>query len=252
MPLPDGPFSIRHSPGPSEKLTSCSTGRVTPPRRCRVKDLERGSAKAKVTEWKADPAAWGPMISMRIWCAHGAWTWYREPALNAGDRLWSRPSINAIGIDMTSIAGSSNVLIPEARAKISMRIVPGADPARELDALVEHLEANAPWGAQVEVQRTKEAPPFECDTSGPGYAAARWALAEAFGKPAGEAGSGGSIPLLRTLQQAAPKAEFVLWGPEDVALSRIHSSDESVDPAEIERMVLAQVLLLQRLAERRP
>lgn len=169
-----------------------------------------------------------------------------------GDRLWSRPSINAIGIDMTSIAGSSNVLIPEARAKISMRIVPGADPARELDALVEHLEANAPWGAQVEVQRTKEAPPFECDTSGPGYAAARWALAEAFGKPAGEAGSGGSIPLLRTLQQAAPKAEFVLWGPEDVALSRIHSSDESVDPAEIERMVLAQVLLLQRLAERRP
>ena len=165
-----------------------------------------------------------------------------------GDRLWARPSINAIGIDMTDIAGSSNVLIPEARAKISMRIVPGSDPKKELDALVAHLETHAPWGAHVEVQRTKQAPPFRCDTTGPGYAAARWALEEAFGKPAGEAGCGGSIPLLRTLQQAAPEAEFILWGPEDVAASRIHSSDESVDPGEIERMVVTQALLLQQLA----
>ncbi len=169
---------------------------------------------------------------------------------SVGDRLWARPSINAIGLDMTSIAGSSNVLIPEARAKISMRIVPGADPVKELDALVHHLETSAPWGARVEVQRTKEAPPFRCDTDGPGYVAARWAMEEAFGKPVGEAGSGGSIPLLRTLQRAAPGAEFVLWGPEDTASARIHSSDESVDPGEIERMVVAQALLLQRLADR--
>jgi len=49
-------------------------------------------ARAKVAEWKADPATWGPMISMRIWCAHGAWTWYREPALNAGDEPAKYPS----------------------------------------------------------------------------------------------------------------------------------------------------------------
>jgi len=166
-----------------------------------------------------------------------------------GDLLWARPSVNAIGIDMTNIATSSNVLIPEARAKISMRIVPGSEPEAELDALVAHLETHAPWGAKVEVQRTKAAPPFLCKTDGPGYAAARDALAEAFGRPAGEAGCGGSIPLLRTLETAAPGAEFVLWGPEDVAASRIHASDESVDPSEIEKMIVAQALLLQRLAE---
>ena len=80
-----------------------------------------------------------------------------------------------------------------------------------------------------------------------GYAAARSALEVAYGKPVAEAGSGGSIPLLKTLQQAAPDAEFVLWGPEDVAAARIHASDESVDPAEIEAMTVAQVLLLQQL-----
>ena len=63
----------------------------------------------------------------------------------------------------------------------------------------------------------------------------------------GEAGSGGSIPLLKTLQGVAPRAEFILWGPEDVAGARIHASDESVDPAEIEAMTVAQVLLLDRL-----
>ena len=167
-----------------------------------------------------------------------------------GDRLWAHPSINAIGIDMTDIAGSSNVLIPEARAKISMRIVPGSEPKAELDALVAHLESHAPWGAHVEVQRTKEAPPFLCSTDGPAVTAAREAISEAYGRPAGEAGSGGSIPLLRTLQQAAPGAEFVLWGPEDMAGSRIHSSDESVDPSEIERMVVTQALLLEKLAAR--
>ena len=166
-----------------------------------------------------------------------------------GDLLWAKPSVNAIGVDMTTIASSSNVLIPEASAKISMRIVPGSEPAQELDALVAHLEANVPWGARVEVKRTKEAPPFRCATDGPGFAAARDALSRAFGKPAGEAGCGGSIPLLRTLQQAAPGAEFVLWGPEDVAISRIHASDESVDPEEVRRIVLAQSLLLQSLAD---
>ena len=168
---------------------------------------------------------------------------------SVASRLWSHPSISAIGVDMTTIAGSSNVLIPEARAKLSMRIVPGADPERELDALVRHLETHTPWGAQVEVERMKAAPPFICVTDGPAYAAAREAMQTAYGGIApGEAGSGGSIPLLRTLQTAAPQAEFILWGPEDVAAARIHASDESVDPSEIERLVVSQAQLLQLLS----
>lgn len=165
-----------------------------------------------------------------------------------GTRLWSQPSISAIGLDMTTIAGSSNVLIPEARAKISMRIVPGADPVKELDALVAHLQSHAPWGAQVEVVRTKEAPPFLCRTDGPAYAAARAALKKAYGKEPGDAGSGGSIPLLRTLEQLVPGAEFILLGPEDVAKARIHASDESVDPSEIEKLIVTQAVFLEEFA----
>ena len=149
---------------------------------------------------------------------------------------------------MTSVAGSSNVLVPAVRAKLSMWVVPGADPDKELEALVHHLRTHAPWGAQVEVRRIKVAPPFTCRTDGPAYTAARQTLQTAYGRPVGEAGSGASIPLLRTLQGAAPDAEFILWGPEDVAQARIHASDESVDPAEIEKMIIAQALLIENLA----
>ena len=152
---------------------------------------------------------------------------------------------------MTSIAGSSNVLIPEARAKISMRIVPGSEPETELDALVSHLEAHVPWGAQVEVQAHQGGPrlPVRDRRTRLRRRTARPSRRPT-GSRSGEAGSGGSIPLLRTLQEAAPRAEFILWGPEDVAAARIHASDESVDPSEIEKMVVAQALLIQLLAER--
>ena len=167
-----------------------------------------------------------------------------------GSRLWSRPSVSAIGIDAPSVAGSSNALLPEAAARISLRIAPGSDPERELDVLAHHLESHAPWGAQVEVVRVRASPPFVCDVGGSGFAAARRALGDAYGSEPVEAGSGGTIPLLETFRAVAPKAEFILWGAEDVARSRIHASDESVDPDEIERMILSQCLLLEYLSSR--
>ena len=151
---------------------------------------------------------------------------------------------------MTTIDGSSNVLIPEARAKVSLRIAPGSDPVAELDALARHLEKHAPWGARVSVEKIDWdlGPPFSCPTNGPGYAAARRAMEAAFGRPAGQAGSGGSVPLLQTIATEVPGAEFVLWGAQDMARARIHASDESVDPSEIERMILAQAFFLEELA----
>ena len=82
------------------------------------------------------------------------------------DRLWAHPSISAIGVDMTRIAGSSNVLIPEAKAKISMRIAPGTRPEGRAGRSGGPPRVARALGAQVTVQRTKEAPPFRCETPG--------------------------------------------------------------------------------------
>jgi acetylornithine deacetylase/succinyl-diaminopimelate desuccinylase-like protein len=164
-------------------------------------------------------------------------------------RLWSKPSATVIGIDAPSVQDASNVLLPEATAKVSMRIVPGADADHELTALMEHLRSVAPWNVIVEVEKVKVGWPFAVDMSGPGIRTASQALEAAFGKPVELIGSGGSIPLVAALQKAAPSADVLLWGAEDVALSRIHASNESVDPAEIEDMVVAQVLTLLGLGD---
>ena len=164
-------------------------------------------------------------------------------------RLWSKPSATVIGIDAPSVQDAANVLLPEATARISMRIVPGADADRDLEALMSHLRSVAPWNVIVEVEKVKVGWPFAVDMSGPAVRTATESLEAAFGRPVEQIGSGGSIPLVATLKKAAPSADVLLWGAEDVALSRIHASNESVDPGEIENMVVAQVLTLLGLAQ---
>ena len=66
--------------------------------------------------------------------------------------------------------------------------------------------------------------------------------------PVESIGSGASIPLVASLQKIAPGAAIVLWGAEDTAKARIHASDESVDPAEIARMIAAQVAFIEEVA----
>jgi acetylornithine deacetylase/succinyl-diaminopimelate desuccinylase-like protein len=168
-----------------------------------------------------------------------------------GSRLWSKPSVTVIGIDAPSIAASANILIPRASAKISMRIAPDADPRHELQLLMDHLRAVAPWNVRVAVRAVSEQPGFVCPTGGPGFAAARESLGAAFGKPATEKGAGGSIPLMRVLHDAVPAAEFILWGAADDAQSYIHGTNESVDIRELERFIVAQSLFLQLVSTRR-
>jgi len=159
-------------------------------------------------------------------------------------RLWAKPSVTVIGIDAPSVKGAANILIPHAAAKISMRISPNADADHELQLLMDHLHAVAPWNVHVEVTKVTDNSGFVCPTDGPGYAAARIALETAFDKPVREMGAGGSIPLLHVLRAAVPAAEFILWGAQDASFSRIHGTNESVDLKELERFIVAQSLLL--------
>ncbi len=164
-------------------------------------------------------------------------------------QLWSKPSVTVLGLDAPRTEYAMGALVPVAKAHVSLRIAPGEDEKHALDALVAFLEAKAPWGVQVTIERLAASPAFSVATGGRALAAARQALADAYGVEPLEIGSGGTIPLLSLLSRAAPGAEFVLWGAEDMTDSRIHGGNESVDPTEIERMIVAEALLFQRLGE---
>jgi acetylornithine deacetylase/succinyl-diaminopimelate desuccinylase-like protein len=162
---------------------------------------------------------------------------------SVADRLWARHAISVLGLDAPAVEGAGNIVIPEARAKVAVRVPPGADPERSMAAVRRHLEAAIPWGAHAEFELEPASTPVRLA----GAQAAEQALAEAFGRPVARMGSGGSIPLVAALRDAYPDAAFVIWGAQDSDLAQIHAANESVDLEELGRLALAEALLLQQL-----
>jgi len=164
------------------------------------------------------------------------------------ERVWHRPAVAVLGIDAPRVAESSNVLLPRARAKVSMRLAPGDDAVKAQHALAEHLRAHVPWGAQVTVTSGHgTAEPFTLRSVGAAYDAARTAFARAYGNEVVEVGIGGSIPFIAEFARTFPGAAVLVTGVGDPA-SRWHGIDESLDLAMFGRGVLAEALLLAELA----
>ena len=163
-------------------------------------------------------------------------------------RMWTRPALAVIGFDAPSVALSSNTITPRATAKLSLRIAPGQEPAAALAALRAHVATNAPFGAHVEVRDGELGRPFQAPTDSPAMRAAREAFEEAWGTAPVDIGIGGSIPFIADLLEVYPDAAILVTGVEDPD-SRAHGADESVHLAELEKVVLAESLLLRRLAQ---
>ncbi|HPU14086.1 MAG TPA: M20/M25/M40 family metallo-hydrolase [Aeromicrobium sp.] len=164
-------------------------------------------------------------------------------------RLWSKPSVTVLGIDAPSVAEAGNVLQNKAAAVVALRIPAGQDARDAMDKLVEFLTSQTPGNARVTVTENKLSPAFSQGTGGRAFAKMAVAMEQAYGRAVTTVGSGGSIPLLDTLRNASPDAEFILFGAQDQQKSAIHGPNESVDLLEIEKLALAQALLLRSLAE---
>jgi acetylornithine deacetylase/succinyl-diaminopimelate desuccinylase-like protein len=162
------------------------------------------------------------------------------------ERLWQQPAIAVLGIDAPRVAEVANVLLPSARAAVSLRLAPGQDPAVAQRSLTEHLTGHAPWGATVTVTPGTVAAPFELDAVGSVYDAARRTFGEAYGNAAVEVGIGGTIPFIAEFARAFPGAAVLVTGVGDPA-SRWHGIDESLHLGMFAKAVLAEALLLTEL-----
>jgi cysteinylglycine-S-conjugate dipeptidase len=161
-------------------------------------------------------------------------------------RLWAKPSITTIGIDAPSVATSSNTLIAQSAAKISMRIAPDEDPKEAYRLLSEHLRANVPWGVKVEIHLDDEGTGFSADANGPVYDQARAAFTDAWGVAPVDIGVGGSIPFVAAFAEKFPDAGILITGVEDPD-ARAHGANESLHLGEFERVCVAEAVLLERL-----
>ena len=166
------------------------------------------------------------------------------------DRVNHAPAVAVLGLDAPRVAEAANVLIPRARAMVSMRLAPGQDALEARQALTEHLERNVPWGAHVSVTPgSGVAEPFSLSSTGEVYDHARAAFSSAYGTAAVETGIGGSIPFIAEFARSFPGAAVLVTGVGDPA-SRWHGIDESLHLEMFGKGVLAEALLLHRLAGR--
>ena len=161
-------------------------------------------------------------------------------------RVWTKPCISVLAIDAPAVKESINQLVPVARARVSLRIAPGQDGAAAMEALTQHLLANAPWGAEVKVTDAGFGEAYSADTNGPAFDAFRTGFKEAFGIEAVDMGMGGSIPFVADFQKRYPGRPIVLMGPGDPPAS-IHAPNESQDLSDLKRIILAEAIALRVL-----
>jgi len=164
-------------------------------------------------------------------------------------RIWSQPAITITGIDAPTVINASNTLTPSVTVKVSARIAPGQSASDAYDALVAHLEANAPFGAHIEISDVDRGNPFLVDTSGWAATDAKDAMLEAWGVAPIEMGVGGSIPFIADLVEVFENAQILVTGVEDPD-SRAHSPNESLHLGVFQRAILTEAVLLAKLNDR--
>jgi acetylornithine deacetylase/succinyl-diaminopimelate desuccinylase-like protein len=165
-----------------------------------------------------------------------------------GERLFTGPAINVIGMEVPDVDSATNAVIAKARARVSVRVAPSQDPAEASAAVARHLQSRVPWHLKATIEQVETGHGFLAAAEGRGQPVARWALEKAYGQSAADIGEGGSIPLVAAFHRAAPDAAIVLLGVADPS-SHIHAPNESVDLDELERCTLAETLFLAALAD---
>lgn len=163
-------------------------------------------------------------------------------------RLWTKPTISLIAMDITATEKASNTLIPSCKFVLSLRVAPGQDSREAGEALLAHLRSHVPFGAHLDAQINECGPGFEVKEPTAVTKIAKWALTQAWGTESVDIGIGGSIPFISELAKVFPEADILVTGVEDPD-TRAHSANESLELSDWKNAITAEALLLTKLGE---
>jgi cysteinylglycine-S-conjugate dipeptidase len=174
------------------------------------------------------------------------------PGLPPGDRprvewMWRQPHVTVIGTSLPSLSEVANVILPQAKAHLSVRLAPGQDPDAVFDFLRGRIAKLVPFGLELEVKKVRGTAGWSYAAKGPAFDATERAYERAFGKPLVRIGVGGSIPFITLFANNFPDTPLILNGVMDPQTSA-HGPDESLHVPLFRKVVLANVHLLGELA----
>jgi acetylornithine deacetylase/succinyl-diaminopimelate desuccinylase-like protein len=155
----------------------------------------------------------------------GSRTLVGEAGYSVLERTWARPTLDVHGIPGGFTGAGAKTVIPsKALAKVSMRLVPGMEPAKTFALYKAYVEKIAPAGVDIEVRLIHSGDPCLVRVDNPYIQAATRALKEVWGKETVFIRSGGSIPIVGDFDRHlnAPSVMMGFGLPDD----NIHAPNE--------------------------
>ena len=150
-----------------------------------------------------------------------------EVGFSVTERNSFRPTIEVNGIHSGYGGPGSKTVIPcEAFAKLSMRLVPGQNPAECMELVERHLRLNVPKGMTLSMEDvTGDAPAMRLPLKSPVFRLAAAVLEDIDPRGAVFQWDGASIPIVSTLARISGAAPLLVgFGQGE---DRIHSPNES-------------------------
>ncbi|MEN9938847.1 MAG: hypothetical protein RLZZ387_5426 [Chloroflexota bacterium] len=173
-----------------------------------------------------------------------------EAGYSVVERATARPTLEVHGIAGGFTGEGGKTVIPaEALAKVSLRLVPGQDPAIVLELLQRRVAELAPPGITLEVRDLHGGDAVLLPIDSPVLDVAASALADEFGQPTELVRSGGSIPVV-ALFDAVLGAPAVMMGfglPDD----NVHAPNEKFYLPNFYAAIRSVASFLQRLGAER-
>jgi acetylornithine deacetylase/succinyl-diaminopimelate desuccinylase-like protein len=170
-----------------------------------------------------------------------------EPGFTPLERIWSRPTLDVHGMPGGFTGAGAKTVIPaEARAKISMRIVPDQRADRIFELFRRRVLELTPPGIRLHVERLSGADPVVVPTDNRYVEAAKQALQDTFGRPAVLARSGGSIPIVGAFKEILGLDTVLMgWGlPDD----NLHAPNEKLSLNNFHRGIEATIRFWETLS----
>lgn len=163
------------------------------------------------------------------------------------EQVWARPTFEVHGIwGGYSGEGFKSIVVGEAQAKVSFRLVANQDPEAVREAFRAHVRARIPADCSVEFIRLGAADPVMMPTDSPMLFQALEGLKDEWGKAA-VAGTGGSIPILAEFRnRLGMDALLVGFARFD---NRVHSPNEKYDLSSYVHGTRSWVRILDKFAK---
>jgi acetylornithine deacetylase/succinyl-diaminopimelate desuccinylase-like protein len=160
---------------------------------------------------------------------------------------WWQPALMVNALQASSKKDARSVLVDEAWARVSIRIVPDMRADEVYILLEQALSAAVPWGARLECEKVTCVDPWCTTTEHPAFAAAQTALKKGYGKDVVMMGCGGTIPFVQPLCDAFGDVPALLMGIED-PYTNAHGENESLSLSDWEKAVVSAIFLYEELA----